>query len=146
MKVLVDTNVIIDLLEKQGEFFQSSYDVTQLAVKGRIQAFMPASAVTDVYYIVHQNLHDAEKSKEAIIGLTALISLCDTLAGDVHAALTLPVNDFEDAVIAAIAKREKADYIVTRNEADFKNSPVPAISPAMFLERYKEEAGADGQK
>jgi predicted nucleic acid-binding protein len=99
---------------------------------------MPASAVTDVYYIIRQSVRDAEKSKEAIIGLTTLISLCDTVAGDINAALTLPVNDFEDAVIAAIAKREKADYIVTRNEAGFRNSPVPAISPAMLLEQYKE--------
>jgi predicted nucleic acid-binding protein len=138
MKVLIDTNVIIDILERREEFLQTSYKVAQLSLQGRIQAFMPASAVTDVYYIIHQNVHDTEKSKEAIIGLTTLISLCDTIAGDINAALTLPLNDFEDAVIAAIAKREKADYIVTRNEADFKNSPVPAISPAMFLERYKE--------
>jgi predicted nucleic acid-binding protein len=99
---------------------------------------MPASAVTDVYYIIHQSTHDAEKSKEAIIGLTTLIDLCDTIASDIKAALTLPVNDFEDVVIGAIAKREKADYIVTRNEADFKDSPVPAISPAMFFEQCKE--------
>jgi predicted nucleic acid-binding protein len=57
---------------------------------------------------------------------------------DINAALTLPINDFEDAVIAAVAKREKADYIVTRNEEDFKGSPVPAISPAMFLEQCIE--------
>ncbi|MDR1211851.1 MAG: PIN domain-containing protein [Spirochaetaceae bacterium] len=138
MKVLVDTNVIIDILEKREEFFQASYEVARLAVQGRIQAFMPASAVTDVYYIIHQSVHDAEKSKEAIIGLTTLVGLCDTMAGDIHAALSLPVNDFEDAVIAAIAKRERADYIVTRNEADFRDSPVPAVSPAAFLEHYKE--------
>ncbi|MDR3161780.1 MAG: PIN domain-containing protein, partial [Spirochaetaceae bacterium] len=91
------------------------------------------------YDIIRQSTHDAQKSKEAIIGLTTLIGLCDTTVSDIHAALILPLNDFEDAVIAAIAKREKADYIVTRNEADFTGSPVPAVSPANFLEHCKEE-------
>jgi predicted nucleic acid-binding protein len=52
-------------------------------------------------------------------------------------ALTLNIVDFEDAVIAATAKREKADYIVTRNETDFKNSPVPAVSPAVLLREFR---------
>jgi predicted nucleic acid-binding protein len=137
MKVLIDTNVIIDILERRKEFFQASYEVAQLSMQGRIQAFMPVSAVTDVYYIIHQSVHDAEKSKKAIINLTTLIGLCDTTVNDITTALTFPVKDFEDAVIAAIAKREKADYIITRNEVDFRGSPVPAVSPAMFLEQYQ---------
>jgi predicted nucleic acid-binding protein len=102
---------------------------------------MSAGAVTDVYYIINRSIHDAGKTKEKIIGLTTLISLCDTLAGDINAALTLNVADFEDAVIAAIAKRKKADYIVTRNEADFRDSPVPAISPSLFLQQLMENEG-----
>jgi predicted nucleic acid-binding protein len=43
--------------------------------------------------------------------------------------------DFEDAVIAAVAQREGADYIVTRNTKDFIASPVPAITPEDFLAR-----------
>jgi predicted nucleic acid-binding protein len=138
MKVLVDANIIIDILEKRKGFFQTSYELIQLSIQGRIQAFMPTSAVTDVYCIIHQSTGDAEKPKEAIIGLTTLVGFCDTIMSDINAALTFPVNDFEDAVIAAVAKREKADYIVTRNEGDFKGSPVPAISPAMFLEQCTE--------
>jgi predicted nucleic acid-binding protein len=136
MKVLVDTNIIIDILERREPFFQDSYNLIQLAVQGKLEAFMSAGSVTDVYYIINRNLHDAGKAKEKIIGLTTLVDLCDTLAGDINAALTLNVADFEDAVIAAIAKREKADYIVTRNEEDFKDSPVPAISPAFFLQQF----------
>jgi predicted nucleic acid-binding protein len=138
MKVLVDTNVIIDVLERREDFFQDSYDLLQLTVLGAIQALMPTSAVTDVYYIIRRGIHDTERAKEAIIGLTALVGLCDTIVSDINTALTLPIDDFEDAVLSAIAKREKADYIITRNEADFKNSPVPAISPAMFLEQRKK--------
>jgi predicted nucleic acid-binding protein len=92
--------------------------------------------VTDVYYIISKSLHNHAKAREKIIGLTALIRICDSLAVDIAAALPMRISDFEDAVAAAIAKREKADYIITRNEADFTDSPVPALSPAQFLNTF----------
>jgi predicted nucleic acid-binding protein len=141
MKVLADTNIIIDILEQRDKFFQNSYKFIQLAVQGKLEAFMSAGSVTDVYYIIKGSLHDGRKAKEKIIALTALVGLCDTTVGDINTALTLSITDFEDAVIAAIAKRQKADFIVTRNEADFRNSPVPAISPALFLRQFKELGG-----
>jgi predicted nucleic acid-binding protein len=139
MKVLIDTNVIIDILEQREGFFRDSYRLIQLAAQGRLEVFMSAGAVTDVYYIISRSLHDTGKAREKIIALTVLIGLCDTTAGDIHTALALDINDFEDAVIASAAKRERADYIVTRNENDFTNSPVPAISPARFLRQFAED-------
>jgi predicted nucleic acid-binding protein len=139
MKVLVDTNVIIDILERREPFFEDSYKLIQLAMREKLETFMSAGSVTDVYYIISRNIHDAQKAKEKIIGLGELVRLCDTRVGDINAALALPINDFEDAVIVAIARREKADYIVTRNEADFGQSPVPAISPTRFLRQYRED-------
>jgi predicted nucleic acid-binding protein len=139
MRILVDTNVIIDILEQRKDFFQDSYRLIQLAAQGRLEAFMSAGAVADVYYIISRNIHDPGKAREKIITLVALIGLCDTTAGDIRAALALNMADFEDAVIASIAKREKADYIVTRNERDFQNSPVPAISPARFLREFAKK-------
>jgi predicted nucleic acid-binding protein len=139
MRILIDTNVIIDILERREGFFQDSYRLIQLAAQGRLEAFMSAGAVTDVYYIISRNIHDPGKAREKIIALTTLISLCDTTAGDIRTALTLNMADFEDAVIASIAKREKADYIAIRNEKDFQNSPVPAINPARFLRRFTKD-------
>ena len=136
MKVLIDTNVIIDILEHREPFFQDSYRLLQLGLQGQLDALMSAGAVTDVYYIINRSIHDAGKAKEKILSLKALIIICDTTALDINTALTLNMPDFEDAVIAAIAKREKADYIVTRNEADYTDSPVPAISPNRFLKQF----------
>jgi predicted nucleic acid-binding protein len=138
MKVLVDTNVIIDILERREPFFEDSYKLIQLAVQGKLKAFMSAGAVTDVYYIISRGLHDAQKAREKIIALTALIGLCDTTVSDINAALTLHIADLEDSVIAAIARRERADYIATRNEADFTDSPVPAISPTQFFRQFTD--------
>jgi predicted nucleic acid-binding protein len=136
MKALIDTNVIVDVLERREPFFQDSYRLLQCAVEGKLEAFMSAGSVTDVYYIISRSIHNAAAARQKIIGLSALVNFRDTLASDINSALTINMVDFEDAVIAAIAKREKADYIVTRNEADFKNAPVPAISPALLLRQF----------
>ena len=132
MKVLIDTNVIIDILEHR-ESFDASYRVIQLGIEKKLETIMSAGAVTDVYYIINRSLRDAKKAKAKIVALRSLVGICDTTAHDINTALTLKMADFEDAVIAAIAKRERAEYIITRNGADFANSPVSAISPAEFL-------------
>ena len=139
MKVIIDTNIIIDILEKREPFFQDSYRVVQLGLDGKLDTLMSAGAVTNVYYIINRSLHDTNKAREKIFALTTLINICDTASDDIAVALTLFITDFEDAVVAAIAKREKADFIVTRNEADFHNSPVPVINPAQFIQRFPEE-------
>jgi predicted nucleic acid-binding protein len=136
MNILIDTNIIIDILEHREPFFEDSYRVIQLGIQGKLKAFMSAGAVTDIYYVISRSLHDADKARVKIIELSALVTIGDTTAHDIHMALTLNIRDFEDAVVAAIAKRKRADYIVTRNEADFTGSPVPAISPSQFLRQF----------
>ena len=136
MKVFIDTNVIIDILEQRDPFFNDSYRIIQLGLQGELETFMSAGAVTDVFYIISRSIHDTKKAKEKIITLTTLINVCDTTIADIKAALILSINDFEDAVVAAIAKREKADYIVSRNEIDFSGSPVPTISTNQLLRQF----------
>jgi predicted nucleic acid-binding protein len=68
-----------------------------------------------------------------ILDILEIIKPVDTLAIDVFYAAELDFLDFEDAVVAAVAQREKADYIITRNTADFSKSSVPAITPDVFL-------------
>jgi len=56
-----------------------------------------------------------------------------TIPQDVFMAKDLDMPDFEDSVISAIASRNEADYIVTRNIEDFENSPIVAITPSDFI-------------
>ena len=136
MKVLIDTNIIIDILEQRKSFFHDSYRIIQLGLEGKLETIVSAGAVTDVYYIINQSLHNAQKAKEKIFALVSLVNICHTTSDDINTALTLHISDFEDAVIAAIARREKANFIITRNEKDFANAPVPAISPRQFLREF----------
>jgi predicted nucleic acid-binding protein len=133
MRVLLDTNVIIDVLEERAPFFECSNRVFLMSLDGGIECFVSAGAVTDIYYIIRRFWRDAGKSLEAVRNLLTIVSVIDTAAVDVFYALSHEVADFEDAVQAASARRECLDYIITRNEADFAGSTVPAVSPERFL-------------
>ena len=67
-----------------------------------------------------------------------VITVVDTRVSDIQEAIQLQFSDFEDAVIAATAARENADFLITRNTSDFLKSNVPAISPVDFLKKYSE--------
>jgi predicted nucleic acid-binding protein len=139
MKILIDTNVIIDVCEEREPFFQDSLKVFKFVDNNQLEGVVSATAFTDVYYLARKFFQSRERAFEIIEVLIAEVNIVDTLAQDIRDAMMLPMFDFEDAVIAAVARREKAEYIVTRNAADFVNSPVPAITPEAFLAGLKTE-------
>jgi predicted nucleic acid-binding protein len=135
MKVFFDTNVIVDILECREPFFKASYEVFGLLMADDIEGIIGAGAITDVYYIIRQSTKNKEQTLNSITDLLNVLTLVDTKAQDINTALSFNLPDFEDAVVAATALREEAEYIITRNTKDFANSPVPAITPASFLSK-----------
>jgi predicted nucleic acid-binding protein len=101
----------------------------------KIEAIIGASSVTDIYYITRRNCKNAGQALGYIINMLKIVTPVDTKAVDIQEAIRLNFTDFEDAVVAATAARENADYLITRNVSDFSQSPVPAISPTDFLKK-----------
>jgi predicted nucleic acid-binding protein len=132
MKVLIDTNVILDVLMQREPHFECSAEFLRLCGV-KITGFIIASQTTDIFYLLCREGKDAAAAKSILIKLTDNIRVIDVTAADVKSALAGEMSDYEDALIAYRAKRQKADYIITRNEKDFKQSPVPALSPRAFL-------------
>ena len=133
MKLLIDTNVILDAMMIREPWAQSAQDVI-LAIAGeKAEGYITASTVTDIYYLVHKHLRNKEQTKQALAGLLAVVNVLDVNGTDCEKALDLPMHDFEDALLACCGKRHKVDRIVTRNITDFKNSPVQTIEPGEVL-------------
>ena len=136
MKIIIDTNIALDVLFNRVEFFQESYEILKLTALESIAGFITTNAVTDMYFVLNKNSKDALKSRNAVEQLVKLVNLESIIPGDIMAAFASNITDFEDAVVSSAAKRIKADYIVTRNEKDFTSSPVPAIAPIDFLDKF----------
>jgi predicted nucleic acid-binding protein len=134
MKVLFDTNIVIDILKRRDPYYENSNKVFMLLVNEKVEGIIGTSAITDIYYLVRKQYADTKTAVEIIFNILEIIKPVDTLTSDVFYAAELGFNDFEDAVITAIAIREKTDYIITRDTKDFFKSPIPALSPDAFLE------------
>jgi len=92
-----------------------------------------ATAVTDIFYLLHKGLGDVGKAKESMERLLQFTNIVDVTGLDIQTALSSSMPDFEDAVVHAVALRCKADYILTRNTKDFGTATVPVIPPAAFM-------------
>lgn len=134
MKVLVDTNVILDVLCNRKEFVADSLRVFQCCETQHITGYISALSIPNIVYIMRKEL-DPEQIKEVLHTLTMVFSVVELRESDLLKAAELFFGDYEDAIQSVCAVRVRADYIVTRNGKDFADSPVPAISPTDLLKQ-----------
>lgn len=64
MRILIDTNIILDIVQKREPFFAYSYQALRKAVEADAECFISASAATDIFYMLRKSFHSAEKSKK----------------------------------------------------------------------------------
>lgn len=134
MKVLIDTNIILDVLCKRPNLYEDSAKIFKLCEVKRISGVISALSIPNIVYILRKEL-DADKTKEILDTLMLIFSVADLKADDLKKAANMKFKDYEDAVQSACAARIKANYIVTRNIKDFSESKVTAIKPSELLER-----------
>lgn len=132
MKVALDLNVVLDVVQNRQPHYQDSADVLSRARIGDIAAVLPSHAVTTLYYV----LAKAAGKPKADQTVDWLLTHFDVGVADkavFRRARHFSLADFEDAVVASVAEATHCDYVVTRNVSDFAGSPVPALSPTDFL-------------
>ncbi|MCM1307007.1 MAG: PIN domain-containing protein [Butyrivibrio sp.] len=135
MKIMCDTNVIFDVLLEREPFVTDSCKVLNLCEEHKIDGFVSASAVTDIYYVVRKYTHSTDKAYKAVGKLLEIVKVCSVTNNDVLAAFQKKAKDFEDCLVATCAKSIHCDYILTRNKKDFEEFDVRVITPAEFISR-----------
>jgi predicted nucleic acid-binding protein len=133
MKALIDTNVILDAIMGRAPYHTAAEAIILLAAAEKIQACITASGITDIYYILRKHMGDGEQAKQAVRKLMAIVAVLDVTGADCEKALELSLPDYEDALKAQCAKRNKVDCIITRDKRHFEHSPVRAVMPDDFL-------------
>ena len=133
MIVLLDTCVIIDVLQDRQPFSEAAIKIFIAVANKQIEGCITAKSVADIYYLTHKATHSNEKSREILSKLFSLFSLLDTTGYDCKNALFSSIADYEDAIMVETARNADIDYIVTRNIKDYTKSPVKVVSPSEFL-------------
>lgn len=123
MRVLIDTNVILDVLLKRSPFYEAAIEVLKLSVREDIQEFVSASAITDIYYIAYKNMRDKAVVRELLKKLLLIVSVVE-----------LGWKDFEDSVQYSVALLNEMNGLITRNVKDYSSSEIQVWEPNQFLE------------
>ena len=127
MKILIDTNVILDVLCDRTDFVESSSKIWKLCEVEKIDGYISALSIPNIVYILRKELTPEETQQ--------IIHIADLKSSDIRKAANMKTSDYEDAIQMVCAQRMKVDFIVTRNIKDFIESKVPAMKPDELLER-----------
>lgn len=134
MRLLLDTNVVLDVLLARELWVAEAQALWQANDEGRLQGYIPASTLTDLFYIVRRAT-DLPRARAAVVVCLDAFAICSIGRRTLEEALTLPGTDFEDNVTLACALQHGLDGIVTRDPAGFKGAAVPILTPADALLR-----------
>jgi predicted nucleic acid-binding protein len=128
MRILIDTNVVLDLLQEREPFIESAAKLFERIDAGEIEGFIAATTITNIYYIIRRAA-GAVVAQDAITQILADLTICAVDRNVFEQALNLDFQDFEDAVQYACAIASNADAIVTRDMSGFVSAEIPVILP-----------------
>lgn len=132
MRVLLDTNIVLDVLLNRAPWVTDSSAIWTAYDQRRITGYVPASAMTDIFYIARRMV-DVPTARVAVGLCLSTFEICPVDRQTLEQATTLPGSGFEDNVQIACALLASVDAIVTRNPADFAAATVPVLTPPALL-------------
>ncbi|MBQ7244495.1 MAG: PIN domain-containing protein [Bacilli bacterium] len=138
MRILVDTNVFLDLLLPNPEFVEEAKEFFRYCATIGAEIYVTSMSIRDIGYVAHRRLHNKELSRRLQSAVYEICTKVVPLSADATiTALYDGRPDFEDSLIMEAADESFCDYIVTRNFAHFRTSKVPAFDVRSFLETAK---------
>lgn len=132
MRVLFDTNIVLDFLLERELFFPEALALFTAHDQQKIDAFVSGITPVNVFYIIPKEA-GLQKATEAVLAILDTLDVCLIDKQILEEAVKLPILDYEDAVQIASALNAKIAAIVTRDVKDFQHSPIPVYSPTDFI-------------
>lgn len=136
MRVLLDTNIVLDLILEREGFVEDAEAIFLAQAQGRLSAYISAITPGTAYYVARRTKGSAD-ARNAVAGVLKITRVCAVNHSVLQTAVGLPLADYEDAIQLVSALAEQLDAIVTRDPNDFKGSPIPVFSPTELLAKVK---------
>ena len=139
MKLLIDTNVVLDVLLRREPFSKTAAEVLNLTQRDEVREYVSASAITDIYYIANKQMKDRDAVRDLLKRLLMVVSVAAVSEWEIQNALNLAWGDFEDSVQYSVALLNEMDGIVTRNPSDYQEANMRIWLPEQALELFANE-------
>lgn len=136
MKLLIDTNVVLDVLLRREPFFRTAAEVLNLTQRDDVREYVSASAITDIYYIANKQMKDRDAVRDLLKRLLMVVSVAAVSEREIQNALDLAWGDFEVSVQYSVALLNEMDGIVTRNLGDYQEANMRIWIPEQALELF----------
>lgn len=133
MKLLIDTNVILDMVLKRSGC-DSSMELFRKVKETGASAYITASSVTDIFYIIHKETHDTNRTYDILENIFRLVAVLSVTDKDIQDAFGQKWKDFEDCVQYVTGKNSRMDYIITVNHKDYADAMLPVMTPEAWIE------------
>ncbi len=127
MRVLIDTNVVLDYILNREPYGDYAKRIIEACKEKKVSGCIAAHTVPNIFYILRKE-YTVEERREILLALCQLFDVSGINADKIQNALkNNEFSDFEDCLQMECAKEYHADYIVTRNTADFATSNIPCM-------------------
>jgi predicted nucleic acid-binding protein len=141
VRVLVDTNVVLDFLLQREPFSQDAELLFQAIDVGEIIGYVTATTLTDIFYISRRHTRSVEQARQAVSEILTAMMICPIDRAVLESAFNSGLPDFEDAVQIFSAVVQGLEAIVTRDAQGFLSSPIPMLSIQELLQRVRQQNG-----
>ncbi len=134
-KILVDTNIVIDLLSQRKEFYNEAAELFSLADKKEVSLKISALTFANTNYILSKQ-KSSKQAREILRKFKVLVEILNLNDKIIELALSdEQFPDFEDGLQYYSALEHNLDIIITRNKKDFKNSKIPVLTAKEYLSK-----------
>lgn len=135
MRVLIDTNIVLDFLLQREPFTQDAELIFQAIDSGQIIGYVTATTLTDIFYISRKHTRSVEQARQAVLETLTAMVICPVNRAVLESAFRSGLADFEDAVQIFSAVDQELDAILTRDAKGFLSSSIPVLSTQELLQR-----------
>lgn len=132
-RLLIDTNIVIDLLAKREPFYNSAAQLFSLADKKELTLCISSISIANTYYILSK-LSSEKTTRDVIRKFKVLVEILPLDDKIVDLALSNELfQDFEDGLQFYTSIENNIDIIISRNKKDFKHSSIPVLTAKEFV-------------
>jgi predicted nucleic acid-binding protein len=135
MKILIDSDVLLDIALERQAFVDDSEQAVSKALRMRFELYFTSIALANSIYLITKYKSQAD----AIAFILAVLEFGSVIDANTEAfknALNNNYRDLEDGIQIEAAKQAKVDLIITRNLRDYQNDQIPVKTPEQYLASF----------
>ena len=133
-KLFVDTNIVIDLLQKREGFYEEAQELFTLADKKKVKLFISSLTIANTHFLLLRN-YNSDEARKILAKFKVLVEVLPLDNKITELALASDLKNFEDAIQYYTAIENNANMIITRNKKDFRKQTIPILTAKEYLNR-----------